>query len=288
MFMKIRIVIPMLFCIAMTIGSVTSVFAAPASIRAVDYTSAVKQELLKLDETADHLYEAAYTNNRQAGFKYAQQLKRQMKRDELHRFGQTAGWRLLEESVQSVETTLRSGKPTTDWLIASARIHLTTDALLRPQHALWLQYEKVMLEDLRRVNQAWNRQTGDGAVAARAAMHSFTDHLSKIEAAAAMQRPSERITELKERMKYTNVLLEAGMKEQTKQDWTGDSIHDLQSALANLFADRLAANDEPVFAPPAAANPITWSLLLGAIITGALTYTAWKKYRHVPYGVKKL
>ncbi|WP_173275275.1 sporulation protein YpjB [Paenibacillus sp. NEAU-GSW1] len=287
MFMKIRIVVPLIACIVMTIGSVSTVFAMPVAWESIQ-EPVMKQKLQKLDETADELYEAAYTNNRQAGYKYAQLLERQTKSETIRAVGQTEGWQLFEQRLQMVETALQNGTQPSDWLTASASIHLATDALLRPQHALWLQYEKVMMEDLRRINQSWNRQTGDGALAARAALDSFTAHLAKIEGAAAMQRPSARLDELKERMRYTQLLLDAGTRGQAKQDWTDDSIRDLEYAVSNLFDDGLNVNDEPAFAPVNAANPITWSLLLGAIIMAALTYTGWKKYKHMPYGVKKI
>lgn len=286
MSMKIRVAIPFVLCIIMTICSVVAVLAYPSN-QAVNAIGS-DRELIRLDEAADQLYKAAYTNNRQAGYKYVQQVEKLLQNDEMRQTGQSAGWQLLQASVQSIEASLENGRLQSDWLTAAASIHLTTDALLRPSHALWLQYEKVMLEDLHRINVAWKRQTGDGAIAARAAMNSFTAHLSRIEAAAAMQRPHERIEELNERIRYTNVLLEAGMKGQTKQDWTDDSIDELRAALTRVFSDGLLSEEEPVIAPLAAANPISWTFLIGAIIMAVLAFTAWRKYRQEPYGVKPL
>lgn len=286
--MKIRIVLPLFLCIVMTVCSVTAAKAFPADLLRTGNANESRNELLRLDETAAALYEAAYMNNRQAGYKYVQQLDKLVNKGEIRQAGQVAGWKLMEESIASITYTLKNGKVTSDWLTAAARIHLTTDALLRPDHALWLQYEKVMLEDLERVNRSWNRQTDDGAIAARAAMNSFNQHLSRIEAAASMQRPTERINELRDRMHYTNVLLEAGMKGQTKQDWTDNSISDLEFSVNRLFDNGHSQDEEPVVAPVGDAHPISWILLLGAIIMAVLTYTGWRKYKQQPYGVKPL
>lgn len=288
MFIRLRVIIPFVLCMGMAICSVTAVYAFPAGQAATSRQTVSNQALYRLDETADSLYKAAYTNNRQAGYKYVQQLEKLLQSNQLRQTGHAAGWDMLEESASSIEASLQSKVWSNDWLTASARIHLTTDALLRPGHALWLQYEKVMLEDLRRVNQAWKRQTGDGAIAARAAMESFTAHLSKIEAAASMQRSPERINEVKDRMRYTNILLEAGMRGQSKQDWTDDSIDDLGYALTRLFSEGLPMEEEQVIAPISIANPISWTFLIGAIIMAVLTYTGWRKYKQSPYGVKKL
>ncbi|MCM3627481.1 sporulation protein YpjB [Paenibacillus glycanilyticus] len=286
--MKIRFVLPLVLCIVMTVCSVTAAKAFPADLIGTGYANESRNELLRLDETAAALYEAAYLNNRQAGYKYVQQLEKLMSKNDIRQAGQAAGWELMEDSISSITSTLKNGKVASDWLTAAARIHLTTDALLRPDHALWLQYEKVMLEDLERVNRSWNRQTDDGAIAARAAMNSFNQHLSRIEAAASMQRPAGRIDELRDRMHYTNVLLEAGMKGQTKQDWTDNSIQDLEFAVSRLFDDGHSQEEEPVVAPIGEANPISWILLLGAIIMAVLTYSGWRKYKQQPYGVKPL
>ncbi|NIK67742.1 sporulation protein YpjB [Paenibacillus sp. BK720] len=286
--MKIRIALPLFLCIVMTVCSVTAAKAFPADLIGTGHANESRNELLRLDETAAALYEAAYTNNRQAGYKYVQQLDKLMNKSDIRQAGQAAGWKLMDESIASITYTLKNGKVTSDWLTAAARIHLTTDALLRPDHALWLQYEKVMLEDLERVNRSWNRQTDDGAIAARAAMNSFNQHLSRIEAAASMQRPTERIDELRDRMQYTNVLLEAGMKGQTKQDWTDNSISDLEFSVNRLFDNGQPQDEEPVVAPIGEAHPISWILLLGAIIMAVLTYTGWRKYKQQPYGVKPL
>lgn len=288
MFMKLRIIIPFVLCLLLTIGSVTAVFAMPTEPIITNRSEDSNKALYRLNEIADALYKAAYTNNRQAGFKYVQQLEKLLENSSLRQTGQVAGWKLMEESALSIESSLQNQRWGADWLSASARIQLTTDALFRPQHALWLQYEKVMLEDLRRVNQAWNRQTGDGAIAARASMNSFEAHLSRIEAAAAMQRSPERLKELKERLRYTNLLLEAGVRGQSKQDWTDDSIADLTFAVTRLFGEGIPINEEQAIAPIVTINPIRWTFLIGAIIMAVLTFTGWRKYKQTPYGVKKL
>ncbi|GLX68953.1 sporulation protein YpjB [Paenibacillus glycanilyticus] len=286
--MKIRFVLPLCLCIVMTVCSVTVARALPSDLIGTGHANESRSELLRLDDTAASLYEAAYLNNRQAGYKYVQQLEKLVGNRDIRQAGQAAGWDLVEDSIDSILFTLKNGKQASDWLTAAAKIHLTTDALIRPDHALWLQYEKVMIEDLERVNRSWNRQTDDGATAARAAMNSFNDHLLRIEAAAAMQRPVDRIQELRDRMQYTNVLLEAGMKGQTKQDWTDNSIQDLEFSVNRLFDDGHNQEEEPVVAPIGETNPISWILLLGAIIMAVLTYSGWRKYKQQPYGVKPL
>ncbi|WP_341278139.1 sporulation protein YpjB [Paenibacillus sp. FSL H8-0537] len=290
--MRTRIAMPILLSIAMLLGSVSATWAyageQPLGARQAE---AVDAEVLmrRFEEAANSLYKASYADNRQAGYKYVQQLERLLPQLETGIEGRPAGWIMLQQSIQAVSEELLSKRQPAGWLATSARIHLTADAMLRPASGLWMQYERVMLEDVSRVRKAWKRPYEERAAAARAAIDNLSAHLALVEGPAFMLRPEGRTAELHERIRYTNVLLSAGPQDQAQASRVDEALTQLGAAVSRLFTDKpQSVVEEPALAPPASANPVSWTLLLGAIIMAVLAYKSWRKYKQQPYGIKPL
>ncbi|MCA0754389.1 hypothetical protein KP806_04960 [Paenibacillus sp. N4] len=287
--MKLRIIIPFVICIVMTIGSAGAVWgssfdAGPnADVTAMNLQS----ELSRLDELAGSLYHAANINNRQAGYAYLQQLQRLLEGGQ-RPGGMNEGWEFMKLDSDAIGRALVSGDAAAGWTREAARLRLAADALVRPDHALWLQYESLMLDDLSRVEKAWKRQTGDGAEAARAALGSLQSHADRIEPAVAILFGSMHAAELKGRIRYTNQLLESGTMSPSSEHLVNQSLKSLNASVIRLFDRSGSVEVEPAVAPIAAANPIKWTLMLGAVISAVLTYTGWRKYKAEPYGVKPI
>ncbi|SFE90731.1 Sporulation protein YpjB (SpoYpjB) [Paenibacillus algorifonticola] len=289
--MRTRIAIPILLCIAMMLGSVSATWAyageQPLGARQVQAADA-EVLMRRFEEAAHSLYTASYADNRQAGYKYVQQLERLLPQLETGIEGRPAGWSKLQQSIQAVSDELLSKRQPVEWMAPSARIHLTADAMLRPASGLWMQYERVMLEDVSRVRKAWKRPYEERADAARAAMDNLSAHLALVEGPASMLRPEGRTAELHERIRYTNVLLSAGPRDQAQAGRVDEALTQLGAAVSRLFTDKPQSVEEPALAPPASANPVSWTLLLGAFIMAVLAYKSWRKYKQQPYGIKPL
>lgn len=288
--MKVRFIVPFVICIVMTIGSAGAVWGDSAALSpyiSILSTSPYKQ-LSRLDETANALYEAANTDNRQAGFLHVQQLERMIKGELKGKSGKMEGWAAIEQDARAIEQTITSSDTSSGWLKEAARIRLATDALVRPEHALWLQYESIMLDDLSRVEKAWKRQTGDGAIAARATMNSLQEHAERIEPAISMIYGSMHGAELIERIRYTNQLLESKKSHPLNEVMINHSLKALNNAIVKMFDHGGRAEVVPAIAPLATANPLSWTFFLGAIISAVLTYSGWRKYKNNPFGVKPL
>lgn len=288
--MKIRFIVPFVICIVMTIGYAGSVWGSSASISlyAPLLSSSPYKQLQRMDEIASSLYEAAYTNNRQTSFQYVQQLKRIVEGELKQASGNQEGWSAVAQDVNAIEQTLVSGAGSTSWLMEAARIRLAADALLRPEHALWLQYERIMLDDISRVEKAWKRQTNDGAIAARATLTSLQEHAKRIEPALSILYGSKREAELAERIQYTNKLLEANMHNITNEAMIDRSLTALKESLIRLFEQGGRENALPAVAAIPTSNPLSWTLFLGALISAILTYSGWRKYKANPFGVKPI
>ncbi|MGO4343933.1 sporulation protein YpjB [Paenibacillus sp. MCAF9] len=288
--MKIRFIIPFVVCIVMTIGYANLVWGSGASLQAFAsrLTPDPSKQVQRMDNIASSLYEAAYTNNRQAAYQYVQQLQQLVDGELKYAAGNAEGWQAVERDANTIEKTLVKGSLGTSWFVEAARIKLTADALARPNNALWLQYEKIMLDDISRVEKAWKRQTDDGAIAARAVMISLEKHADRIKPAVSMMCGSKHETELMERIQYTNRLLEASRKDKNNVASINRSMLELKDTLTRMFNQNQLEADVPVVAAVPISNPLRWTLLLGAFISAILTYTGWRKYKENPFGVKPI
>ncbi|WP_054024515.1 sporulation protein YpjB [Bacillus sp. FJAT-28004] len=288
--MKVRFIIPFVLCIVMTIGYVNLVWGSGAALQAYAtmLTPDPGKQVQRLDDIASSLYEAAYTNNRQAAYQYVQQLQQMVDGGLKYSSGNADGWVAVEKDASAIEKTLVKGSIGTSWFLEAARLKLAADALARPENALWLQYEKIMLDDISRVEKAWKRQTDDGAIAARAVMISLEQHANRIKPAVSMLYGSKHEAELTERIQYTNRLLEASRNDKNNNAQINRSLLELKETLVRLFNQNQLEADVPVVAAVPISNPLRWTLFLGAFISAILTYTGWRKYKTNPFGVKPL
>ncbi|MFC4777589.1 sporulation protein YpjB [Paenibacillus sp. GCM10023252] len=289
--MKLRSLLIIVSGLTMMLLWMTLVYSMPLASFGMDkWVAAIapRDKLFHINDTANALYQAAANNNRQEGYKQVQRLIQQLEEGSIPSSQQEAGWTSLYEQATDVKRVLERGKPADDWLTASASLHLGADSLVRPQHSLWLQYEKVLQEDLSRAKQAWRRQSPDRAEAARGAMDVLHDHLSRLEAAALLQRPQDRLSEVSNQILYVNRLLEAhreGIRE--NKDWTDGAFIALEASIEGLF-DSPGKIEEPASAVPVPGTPASGVTIIGLVIIAALTYTVWAKYRGRPYGIKPI
>lgn len=287
--MKARVIIPLILCVVMTIGSAGAAWGSmlPVAVPAAIPGGEAYNQLLRLDEIAAALYDAANDNNRQAGYIQLQKLFRLIDRDAQSSYGSEAGWSIIREDAALIEHALEKGVAGSGWLYLAARIRLAVDAAVHQERALWLQYESLLLDDVVRVKQAWKRQSGDNPAAARAMMHSLIAHVERIEPASRMSGSLARAQQLKERAVYTDKLLEAyrdtGEGNAAEID---ASIRALEHAVLTLFQDAEGAQSVPAIASPATSNPIGWALFLGAVISAVLAYSGWRKYKQNPFDIK--
>lgn len=291
--MKARFIIPLIFCLLMTAGSVGTVWggASPEWSYSLLSADSPYRQLYKLDETAAALYTAAYANNRQAAYAELQKLNKLLDNAMLQGYGTAEGWSSLKKDVASIEYAMSHGVHHYLWMEQTVRVRLGADALIGGEGALWLQYEELLHDDLMSVRKAWKRQTDDASVAARAVLKGLDLHAGRIETAALYAGDSIRMNELIARIDYTDRLLEssASLESDTARDVEIErSLDGIEAAINGVFLPYEDAFALPVASVPAAAHPLQWSLFLGTIISAVLTWTGWRKYKQSPFGVKKL
>ncbi|MGO4544938.1 sporulation protein YpjB [Paenibacillus sp. 2TAB23] len=288
--MKIRFIIPFVLCILMTAGYANSLWTGNQSLHAYAdlLPQSTERKLQRFDAIATSIYEAAYSNNKQAGFQHIQLLKQLLAGDLMQSAGSLEGWSAIEFDAKQLEKKLIGESSNSNWLMEAAKIRLAADALVHSDHALWLQYEKVMLDDWSRVEKAWKRQTDDGAIAARASMSSLENHFERISSALSIQFGLGIERELMERIQYTNRLLEANASNKTNEAMIDRSFQALKTSMDRLFDKSRSTESMPVIATEPVSNPLSWTLFLGAVISAVLAWSGWRKYKSDPFGVKPL
>ncbi|WP_246061807.1 sporulation protein YpjB [Paenibacillus oralis] len=182
------------------------------------------------------------------------------------------GIHALAESIMNVRETLaRAEIVPEEWTRSSAVLRLAVNSLLHKDKGLWLQYYKVMADDMQQMS---NARVGGQSEKLRAAFQNLQQHYETIRPAAAIRRDPSAVNRFDSWMSYAERLSsdkpvdEAALKQAIRQG---------ESALKALFGRK---GEEPVFLPIAGyENPWYWSGLIGLWIVLALGYTGLRKYR---------
>ncbi|ALS27792.1 sporulation protein YpjB [Paenibacillus sp. 32O-W] len=247
------------------------------------YGKGQKELRVRFEQAAISLYAAASEGNRQAGYQAAERLDRLMRDARLTAYGTPDGWRSVRESLSAVKHSLESGQPGSSWYAPAARIRLVADVLVRPGRPLWQQYEPVMRDDIARVKKAWNRQTGNAAAAASAAMAQLREHEERVIAAALMQRSPDTVAGAESAIRYMDRLLAQAAEGKGEKSAVAASFDMAEDALALLFHGSEETDNEPAVAIPIVGIPAVWTFWIGAFIVATLAYSAWHRRMREPY-----
>ncbi|GBK63197.1 hypothetical protein GNQ08_16255 [Paenibacillus macerans] len=178
---------------------------------------------------------------------------------------------LAESIMDARETLARSEIVPDEWSRSSAVLRLAVNSLLHKDKGLWLQYYKVMADDMQRMN---NARVGGQSEKLRAAFGNLQQHYETIRPAAVIRRDPSTVNRFDSWLSYAERLSndqpmdEAALMEAIRQG---------ESALKALFGRK---GEEPVFLPIAGyENPWYWSGLIGLWIVLALGYTGLRKFQ---------
>ncbi|WP_190287503.1 sporulation protein YpjB [Paenibacillus darwinianus] len=223
-------------------------------------------------------YQASIEGNRQLAYGYVLKIKSVAGDRELRSLGTKEGWKVLDERLNAAETLIERGEFAYTWREEAARLKLAVDALSRDRNALWRQYERLLREDLSRLRKAWQRGGKEGDASAYAALDQLESHTLRLEAAAAFGAEPARVSLLKERIRYTEKLLQAapGGPDSANRTLTEGSFMLLGDSVDRLFASDTARSA----AVSASGHPSwQWAAMLAVIVLAGLFYTGWQKFR---------
>ncbi|MEK4511531.1 MULTISPECIES: sporulation protein YpjB [Paenibacillus] len=230
------------------------------------------EKLQRLETAAERLYNNMQQGNAQGALLEMESLIDALEGLSFKGLTSVEGIHALAETIMDARETLsRVEVSQEEWIGTSARLRLAVNSLNHQEGALWLQYYKVMADNLQSMEKA--RVAGD-ASELKDVFQTFKEHYEVIRSAAIITRDPSEINKFESWLSYVERL----SNDKTLDLGAIDQGIDLgKSLLKELFGRRA---DEPVFLPITGyGSPWYWSTLIGGWIVLTLFYTGFRKYR---------
>jgi sporulation protein YpjB len=185
---------------------------------------------------------------------------------------------LAESILEMKEATARATQDPQHWMVSAGKLRMATDSLIHARDALWLQYYKVIREDLRVMGEYAVQQNQAGM---RRAYDSLNGHYELIRPSVVIQRKPEDVNMMESWISYAGGLVSSGDTAQVQK-----VVPQGEEMINSLFGKK---KDEPALAPLGEVKePWTWQLVIGAFILAALTFAGYRKYRGQLYSAKPM
>lgn len=288
-----KIWVPSILCILCFICSATVVLGKQLATDELSYVvfDQSYDRLKAVDMQTKELYELGKDNHKQAMFYSIQKLKQLLADEQVKRYGTARGWQQVEADVAAIERALIGDSLKMHWQEPMNRVMLAIDALMQTERGPWLQYESLLLEDLRQVKQATKRLAGSRSEAAAGMLTMMKLRVERMQPAAYMVGDELRMYELTERMEqlHTFLIETIGVEWSSKQEeLLQQSLTGLELTIHEVFKQSEQTMTIPLEIGRANLAPMNMALLMGAFIFALLAFTGWRKYKQNPYGTKPI
>jgi sporulation protein YpjB len=155
--------------------------------------------------------------------------------------------------------------------IAVAKIRLATDALTHKNQPMWLQYYKVLQNDVNMLSQSIKADKQQEAVAS---FGKLSQHIGVIHPSILISREPTEVEKLDSLMTFLHSNLKTSPMS-IRQVESG--VEHLQQIIDELFMKNKDAIAIVPLTDP--RQPIIWSLAIGLIIISVLSYAGFRMYR---------
>lgn len=270
--MSVRLRMLLAFAILLTAGGLPLFAEAPA---------AAEDRLDRLELLAQSFYLASVEGNRQLAYAYLTRMEVMSESADIRALGEPAGWSRVDETLASARKALARGRGPAVWREEASRLLLAVDALTPGRESLWLEYGRLIGDDLDRMRRGWQRGGTEGAEAAAVSLRLMRERAGRLEAAAALVRPQPAVHLLLERIRYAEKLLAAAEKGGASRVRVEEAFDGIERAAADLFGPAAAQSSALAGRDPSPA----WTLTLAAVLCAALGYTGYRKYRQDRWGI---
>ncbi|MGG1515115.1 sporulation protein YpjB [Paenibacillus oryzisoli] len=183
-----------------------------------------------------------------------------------------AGMNALTETVTGAELVFNNIKYSPEvGQVAAAKIRLAIDALSHKNQPMWLQYYKVLQNDVSQLSMAVkaNKQ-GE----AQQALGKLAQHVDIVHPSLVISRDETAVTQLDSLLAFIHTNVTATPM---KTNELTSGLEQLNRVLDELFMkhkDAIAV--VPLMDPK---QPILWTLGMGLIIVSVLSYVGWRMYQ---------
>lgn len=185
---------------------------------------------------------------------------------------------LAETILEMKEAAARAVQDPQHWMKSAGKLRLATDSLAHAKDALWLQYYKVIREDLSVISQYAGQKDAAGV---RRAYDSLIEHYELIRPSIIIQRKPADVNMMDSWISYAGGLVFSGDHVQVQK-----VVRQGEEMINILFGKK---KDEPALAPLGEVkNALVWQLVIIAFILAALSFAGYRKYRGQLYSAKPL
>lgn len=223
-----------------------------------------------LNRETESLYRFVEEGNTQAANESLRRVERLFETSSFQGLTGVEGVHALAESIiEMKETAARVQLDPKLWMIAAGKLRLAADSLAHPKDGIWLQYYKVIREDIQLLDQSAAKQDRAGLQKASAGLQ---EHYEMIRPALIIVRKPEEVTMIESWLSYVGGAVSRNEAAEIRR------IAPQGEVIINLLFGK--KKDEPALAPLGEVRgPWMWQLLFAAFILSALTFTGYRKYK---------
>ncbi|VTR46860.1 sporulation protein YpjB [Actinobacillus pleuropneumoniae] len=262
-----------------TAGWGNPIWASPAANGQSESSPAASIQAKALNKEVEQLYRHVEEGNVQAVLEDIRRVSGLFEASSFQGLTGVEGIHALAESILEMkEATARATQEPQHWMVSAGKLRMAADSLIHARDALWLQYYKVIREDLRVMGQYAQQQDQAGM---RRAYDSLSEHYELIRPSVVIQRKPEDVNMMESWISYAGGLVASGDTAQVEK-----VVPQGEEMMNMLFGKK---KDEPALAPLGEVKePWTWQLVIAAFILAALTFAGYRKYRGQLYSAKPM
>ncbi|WP_145035560.1 sporulation protein YpjB [Paenibacillus sp. Y412MC10] len=262
-----------------TAGWGNPLWASPAANGQSESSPAASIQAKALNKEVEQLYRHVEEGNVQAVLEDIRRVSGLFEASSFQGLTGVEGIHALAESILEMkEATARATQEPQHWMVSAGKLRMAADSLIHARDALWLQYYKVIREDLRVMGQYAQQQDQAGM---RRAYDSLSEHYELIRPSVVIQRKPEDVNMMESWISYAGGLVASGDAAQVEK-----VVPQGEEMMNMLFGKK---KDEPALAPLGEVKePWTWQLVIAAFILAALTFAGYRKYRGQLYSAKPI
>lgn len=262
-----------------TAGWGNPIWASPAANGQSESSPAASIQAKALNKEVEQLYRHVEEGNVQAVLEDIRRVSGLFEASSFQGLTGVEGIHALAESILEMkEATARATQEPQHWMVSAGKLRMAADSLIHDRDALWLQYYKVIREDLRVMGQYAQQQDQAGM---RRAYDSLSEHYELIRPSVVIQRKPEDVNMMESWISYAGGLVASGDTAQVEK-----VVPQGEEMMNMLFGKK---KDEPALAPLGEVKePWTWQLVIAAFILAALTFAGYRKYRGQLYSAKPM
>ncbi|NEN82057.1 sporulation protein YpjB [Paenibacillus elgii] len=225
-----------------------------------------KTELL--GRTAEELYQKAKQGHVSGSLMALQQLSDQIPKIRFEGLTSIEGMNALTRAVTDAKRVFNAAsfKPE-EGMVAAAKIRLAADALSHPHTPLWLQYDKLLSDDVDLLEKA---ATDKNRAEVRKGAALLEQHIGIIRPSLLISRNPADVEKLDSLATF--IKLQAQGEGELYRNVL-NAVPPLRGLLDKLFLKRETTAYLPY---PEQQNPILWIVTLGSVILASLGFAAWR------------